>query len=453
MNTARPIDMGKYGRRHAESGGLTSVALSPPEMLLLLSFFLAVFEGAARKWVFLGMPAAGYALYFSKDLAFAAALFLAKPREAFPLANSFRNWVGVGVALTLIGSVVAAFNELNLIGAVLTIRATVVLPVFAVIAMNRFRDIQSNRTMWLLALCGLANFALGTLQFSLPADHILNTYSDTSLDVVQIEESVRATGTFSYITGLSVMSTFAVLAGLSLMSEARAFSLGVGGIAVIGGIGCGLVSVSRAPILMAAVIILGWLLFSGFVQARLVQAVGSLCVIAVIINFTVGSDFLAKYTSVILNRNAEAQQNETLSSRTIEPLLETFDVMDAAPLGIGLGSEQVAGVWATTGKANFARFEAPWPRLVLETGILGALGFAITSIGTLLVLWTAAKNACCTAQRGIMVATLFTAASFFATNVIFNHISSGMLWPIIGLVLASAGDACGACKANEPVHE
>jgi hypothetical protein len=438
MTGARSFQLPRYGSSlepHA-----ASAAFSAAELALLLSLFLAVFEGAARKWIFPGNAAVGYALYFSKDIAFAAALFLAKPGQASALTISLRNWITVGVGLTFLGAFVAAMVDLNWVGAVLTLRATIILPVCALLAATRFSHIPATRTIWMVVLCGVLNFGLGAVQFTLPSDHILNTYSDATLEVVRLEGGVRAAGTFSYISGMTVMSTFGVWAGLCLMSVTNSFTFAAGAFAAIAGVGCGLVSVSRAPVVIAALILGLWLVFSGVVRTRLVQIAVASCAIFGLVIFTASPAIVSEYTSVILLRHEEAQENESMKGRTLAPLMQTFEVVGVAPLGVGLGTEQVAGVWAETGTSSFSRFEAPWPRLVLEMGVLGVLGFAITCAGVLLSLWKAARNARFMEYRGIAIATLFTAGSFFATNVLFNHVASGMLWPIVGLVLA-AGEA------------
>ncbi len=441
MNVGDPIPMSRYSRQTSATPAASSATFSAPELLLLLSLFLAVFEGAARKWLFPGNAGIGYALYFSKDIAFAAALFAAKPGSPSPLAISLRFWITVGVGLTVLGAFVSALVDINPIGAVLTIRATVILPVFALLAVTRFANVAGKRTIWLIALCGLLNFGLGAVQFALPSDHILNTYSDATLDVVRLEGGVRAAGTFSYISGMAVMSTFAVWAGLCLMSSSNPLPFAMGAFSVIAGVGCGLVSVSRAPVVIGALVLVLWLIFSRVVRTRLIQATVGVCAVLGIFVFATGTHILQEYGTVILLRHEEAQENESMASRTLDPLLETFEVIGIAPIGVGLGTEQVAGVWANTGTANFSQFEAPWPRLVLETGLLGVLGFAITCAGVLFSLWKAAKSASSTAYSGIAIATLLTAGSFFATNVLFNHVTSGMLWPLIGVVLAnSAGE-------------
>jgi len=419
------------------------------EFLLLLSLTLAVLEGAARKWLFAESPMIGYALYFSKDVVFGLLIFLCPAGETTLATTVFQKFVFAGAALTLCGATIAAQFDLNWIGAVLTLRATILLPIMAVLAAPRLAHVSVKRAGVLFAFWTVVNFALGAVQYSLPSDHILNTYADSSLAVVAIGDNVRATGTFSYISGLGVISVFGIWAAMVLLSSSHRLGFVVGGLSALSGVGCGLVSISRGPVAIGILVVALWLFFSGVLRNKSVQGFVVACALGALLIISGFGESLQHYTNTILNRHDEAQESEKLADRTIKPLFTVLDVAGVAPLGNGLGTEQVAGVWATTGTANYGHYEDPWPRLVLETGVLGVLGFIITCVGAIFALWTATKTSCCLARRGVTIATLFTAASFFLTNVIYNHIASGMLWPLIALVLGTTVCSCGTSNPRE----
>src|SRR5438093_13706115 len=101
----------------------------PAEMILLLSIFACVFEGALRKWMLRGTPGTlTYVCYFAKDLLFAGILLF--PRIA-PMNRTFRNVLLIGLPVILSGAVLASVHEVNPVGAALSIRALIVLPILA----------------------------------------------------------------------------------------------------------------------------------------------------------------------------------------------------------------------------------------------------------------------------------------------------------------------------------
>src|ERR1700719_2023880 len=90
----------------------------PAEIMLLLSLFACVFEGALRKWIFRGTPGAvTYACYFAKDFLFAGILLC--PRIA-PLNRTFRKVLLIGLPLILRAAILAPVHELNPVGPALS---------------------------------------------------------------------------------------------------------------------------------------------------------------------------------------------------------------------------------------------------------------------------------------------------------------------------------------------
>ena len=74
-------------------------------------------------------------------------------------------------------------------------------------------------------------------------------------------------------------------------------------------------------------------------------------------------------TDKLMERNDMA--GDTFGERTMNPITEIGKAFDIAPMGGGFGTQQVGGVYAETGLMKFRNFENQFPRLILETGILG----------------------------------------------------------------------------------
>src|SRR5262249_41828344 len=97
----------------------------------------------------------------------------------------------------------------------------------------------------------IAEAFLGLVQFYLPPGHPINRYDLPTDQISRLYGRVRAVGTFSYISGMAVISvagswvaSYLFLSGGSI--HRRLFALGV----AISGIMCALVSMSRAPLII-----------------------------------------------------------------------------------------------------------------------------------------------------------------------------------------------------------
>ncbi len=411
----------------------------PAERLLLLSILACVLEGAFRKWVF--RESAGpikYACYFAKDFIFAAILFC-WPR-GLPSA-SFKRVLTVALPLVIAGASLGAVHELNIVGAVLSFRSLVALPLLTYLVIPRIAGTKIDNVAFLIGGLTVLNALLGIAQNSSAVDAPINFYATETIGATAYEESVRAAGTFSYITGYANLAMAGSWAGLSLICLARGrFSYILGGWgAYLASLTCALVSISRGTVLivLAMLVILGVSgrdafgnLLKGVAAAAILLAVGY----ALSFNPTV-----VRLTDTIIARHESS--DETIEGRTVEPFLEAGLATEIAPFGSGFGTEQVGGVYAETGIMSFRRFESQFARLVVETGFVGLLGFMITCGGTLYVLFQARSIVIDEGLRRVFVLSAFIVASFFFTNVVFNHFASFFAWVLVAITLASASQA------------
>ncbi len=156
-------------------------------------------EGACRKWLVpTGEVWIDGLFYFSKDiiLILAVLLIAASRTRACP------QLVHLPDALAVMAVIVLAASVLNLpgsppVGAMLSFRSFLLLPALA------------------LALT-LVNAIIGTLQYYLPNDYFLNQHVAGGRTVVEIGR-VRASGTFSFITGLAHLPIVGSWAGCILL--------------------------------------------------------------------------------------------------------------------------------------------------------------------------------------------------------------------------------------------
>lgn len=406
-------------------------------IVLLLSLSLTVLEGAARKWL-IGSTFgfAGYLAYFSKDILFAMLLLVPRGRQFSQPLATFHRWLVPGCFLLICGIVTSSLEGISGGGAFLTLRAALILPVLAYLVIPRLRHLPLWSVVLILGLFAMANFALSVVQNQLPPAHILNRYATNATDIASSPTGVRATGTFSYITGLAVFSVVGVWAGMVGMSLARSVRQQIfSAAAALAGLACGLASVSRGPILTALVMLAIWLPLARIWSRRKMRiAVAAILLLAGALASDLTTTFFQLGQGLFLRAESA---NDTVNERTWAQFDEALDALALAPFGNGLGTEQVGRSAYSVGSLSSTTFESQLPRIILELGVIGLAGFVIVSLGALAAL-QAAKRRCAGANdRAVILATqLFLIASFFS-NIIFNHVASAFAWIIFTAVMAA----------------
>jgi O-antigen ligase/polysaccharide polymerase Wzy-like membrane protein len=438
VTTSRVVDPAPSSRTGATALG--RIKERRAELIILAALALNVLEGAIRKWVFgSGGGPINHLVYFSKDFVFALLLFLPARVEESPALKVFRRWLLPGCLLLGFGALLSALRGFNIVGAALTLRAVILLPLLGLYVAPRITKVKGDAlqsAVWLLAALTVANFALGIVQNSLPAGHPLNRYASDSLDITELASGVRATGTFSYITGMSVISTVGIWAGLMLINVSKNMRTQIAALTVIGsGFGCGLASVSRGPIIAGLAMIVIWLLLSGAKSLlNFSSVIAGVLFVALALILGVSSKF-SSLQEGLLERHETA--GDSLEGRSFGQLQEAIEVLGMAPLGMGLGKEQIGGNYYVSGEMKFTTYENQLPRLVLETGVAGLIGFILVCAGAILALQVAKRNATTRSQKAILLTTQLTLLPLFYINVVFNHTASAFVWMIFTAVISS----------------
>jgi len=94
-------------------------------------------------------------------------------------------------------------------------------------------------------------------------------------------------------------------------------------------------------------------------------------------------------------------------------------------------------VYAETGLMKFRHFENQFPRIVMETGILGLAGFFVTWIGLSRALFDARNDCLNEGLRRVCVLSMFLIGTLFFLNVVFNHTASFFAWSIFAVTIAA----------------
>jgi hypothetical protein len=423
------------GARNRFSASVAHPSPLLPVVVITTALILTVFEGAIRKWLLSGiMGPASYAMYLSKDFVFAF-LLLCRPRYLpHGSAQSFRKYLNIGAVLIIAGGVVSSVQGISPVGAALTLRSMIILPIIAFFAARRLPTSTGSVIAWTAAGAGIINCGLSVLQSRLPPDHILNQYAVSEIQIVTLTTGVRAAGTFAYITGLGVMSTVAVWAGLSIMSLASSLrGKIVGWITIVAGIGCALASVSRAPLIVDALMVAGWASFARLGKQRVLAVV---LTAATVIGVAAALGLLptAERLSDALLQRTETT-DDLFGERAFGQAEEAIAAVALAPFGDGLGFEQVGGNYFSTGQLAFGNFEGQFPRIIMDTTILGLIGYVIICIGALYALQLT-KTGATPSARAFLLATQILLASIFYSSEVYNHTASSFGWIIFTVALA-----------------
>jgi hypothetical protein len=407
--------------------------------VLLAAFALTVFEGAIRKWVIgSAFQFSSYLVYFSKDIVFAFLLLFPVRGASSVAQETFGRWLIPGCFLLICGGLSSITQEINLAGTMLTIRALLFLPVVAFMVAPRLRGMSLRSVALLLGLLTILNFALGVMQNHLLPQDVLNRYATDTPDISTTETGVRATGTFSYITGMGIISLVGVWAGIvyvSLGVNLRQQTLGWAVLAC--GFGCGLASVSRGPVLIGSIMILTWLLFSGaWASTKPRSVIAGILLLAILASVELTTTFFKLGQGLLLRAQTSS---DTTHERGVGQFEEAVMALEMAPFGNGLGTEQIGRYHYSQREMANTTFESQWGRLILETGAFGLAGYLIMGAGAILALQVAKRYTTASGEIAALLATQLLFVAMFSTNLVFNHVASAFTWMIFAAVLATCG--------------
>ena len=305
--------------------------------LLIAVFVCGIFEGALRKWLLPeDFPELSYLAYLSKFIVFwmiSVASSVSVPPSS--VQNEFKSYLQAGLALLFFGALLSAFSGFSVAGAVLTIVMVVVGPVLAYTVAPRIQQADVVKVLRWIAAISIVPAALGVIQFDLPVTHILNKYvGETSWSTVVTDLGrVRATGTFSFITGMSAMAVVCVWTGLSLrILNTKKYDRMLGLLALFTGFACGFAALSRSAIFMTLTLLAVRLLFIGRDrQVLILVLIGALGYGYLSLNRpTSRAEFDVSMTNAVFVRHARA---DSLMDRIESTIQQISDATSDVPLG------------------------------------------------------------------------------------------------------------------------
>lgn len=404
--------------------------------LFILVFLFGIIEGALRKWYIPASPAIfGYLIYLSKDIVFMAlVLFTPTVRKGYLASKYKRNLtfalilIGIGILLSIL------MQGVNSAGAFLNMRSMIVLPLLAYFAANKLLNIDVIWAAKWIAVLSFLPAILSIIQFNLPASHILNTYVNHHALVITYGGHVRATGTFSFISGMGILSVIAVWAGMFIFVTTNNSKERIFGVAtIIAGLVCASTSASRAGMFLAIAIVVATFLLSKYKTKIILHTIIVFIVGAALMPGEHAENIANPYADIAANVFERHAESDSITERVVSRSKTFIEAILETPMGAGFGYGQVGGAAVLTGKRQFLRHESEQARLISEIGLVGYVGTLLIFFSTIYLLfveWTKLTDG--VGKNGLLVFVLSIGA-FFLSNMYFNHVVSGFAWPLIAL--------------------
>jgi hypothetical protein len=414
--------------------------LSPVRAAIWVYFWLLLWEGALRKWVF---PEYSNALFIIRDPVAVVAYVLAARAGVFP-----RNVAILFVAILAFFSLVFAAlgdtpGDVMLFG----LRTDYLhLPLIFIMGQVLNRDHVVRLGRWFLIM-SVPICALMVAQFDARPDDWINLGAGGVVggQIRGAMDKIRPPGPFSFISGpVLYFSLVAAFAGYGWVQPGR-YSRVLLLVATAATIVAIPVSISRS-LLLAVLTVVGFAVVAAMTDLRrLPRYLGPLVAACGFLAFASDSIYIRAFV-VRWNESLQGGFNSgyqtNVFARIWEPLVQPFAIAADVPFwGYGIGVGTAAGARLLTGKATFLLGESELARIVLELGPV--LGFAFIAWRAWLALALISRGWQQVLARGDVLAWLITGATFF-------NVLSGQWGPAtqLGFAVFGAGLALGAM--NDP---
>ena len=406
--------------------------------LLYAFVLLMIFEGAVRKWV---EPSLGTPLQVARDLmptlSFLA-LIMSRPNASLvkrsvptdPVMASLIAYFVVAVGTALIS------GQDSLAIPALGIRTHFAYAPLALLIPMLFGREKLDRCLWAVALLGIPIFALSAYQSTQPFNSWINVYGDEEAPSAMFGDNslVRATGTFSYITGMSYFAQYVAgisfyLATTAVNSRRSAAAYVCLAAAIVGCFATG----TRAALFGAGLQICMMLLLSPPLRKRLLRR--GLSTIASVIIVCLGT-----YVVGSAQIDAFMQRTQQVSSdvewRLTDVLTEWTEPLTAHPLGSGVGSGHQKAATFLGEQGGFGGYnslpESELSRVAIELGIIGFLAFGLFRISCYvygyLVVTHAREGASALAALSLSTMLLLVGGG------VYSPMANAMFWASLGML-------------------
>jgi hypothetical protein len=415
---------------------------------LALFFFLAVFDGALRKWV---MPSQSLALFLLKDIVLAGTFaFFMLNYSPTRLPNPVDNTIlPLLLSIYIYIVLLQTFNlaQPNVAVRVLGLKShlaylplVVMLPV-VLSKLKRWKP--EHLVLGYMGLVAVPVMLVGIYQFSQPATSWVNQYVAATDYVATVGGRPRVTGTFSYIAGMTSFMLFNTLLGFGivvggLMNRRHRLTLfGVVFLAL-----CLVVlpmSGSRGPVYFAVLLI-------GAISTLLLvrRRGGRVVLIGMLLAATVAG-FVLTQTNLGEGWTALQERIETTDDeeRRIEGMIlgPIWGIEHAGFFGYGVGSLHQAAPRLVPGASSASSWvpagyvENATMRLIYELGSLGWLILVTLKIYVVWMGFRVLQRAVSPFEFVVATTSLGEGLQHVLGPVVFVTTTGIIYWSVVGLLI------------------
>lgn len=423
----------------------TELRRQSAESVWITCIFIAIIgEGALRKWL---LPTSLHAVAFlAKDVM--GICYIA----AHGNTNKGKNQTILSaLAYATAGLLLISFMlglEVSWQSAIVTYKNAILWPLIAAYMITSTRTETWNSLSRIVAATAIAMFVLGGEQFLRPPSSWLNKYAwtaaglQTPVATFGGMQGVRATGTFSYIAGMSQFAVFSFLLCLYwFLNSARFKQKVLLMIGCLAAIGCAVESGSRAPIVLislATITALGL----NITKIRSVVWIGSLCAAVT----AVATISLQKELTIEYIKRWTVDPQETLRRFTNADLRGNYwDMLSRNAIGRGLGQGNGYAMFETslTNQSLAANvYDDGASIAVYEAGVLGLLAFYLAPC---VVVWQVAAGIMSRVLAVRLLAGTLGLVSLLSlvAGVWHDHNAAAFTWLQIGIWFSLADTVVG----------
>jgi len=356
--------------------------------LIWLYFWLLIFEGALRKWF---LPSLSNILLVVRDPVAAAILILA-------IQGGVKFPRGVGEILLGMGILFGFLGLIHIGAGLITPKVFLFgmrtyflhLPLVFVMGKVLTQDDLRSFSRWVL-LISIPMAVLMAVQFVSPAGSTINKgVGDEGLQIISARDHIRASGTFSFITGPVAFFTMVMAFCLSEFVSSHKKGWNVSHAALACCILVGATAGSRSLLASMVIVAVAMLVCIGWGKAQIMGGVKVFAVGGLSFALLSATAIFKEGVATMTERTEGAANAEGGTAgfvlRITDELTSPLWAGASVPIygaGVGLGTN--VGAVLATGDVAFLMSEGEWGRVFCEVGFLG--GFLFIGFRTWLVGW------------------------------------------------------------------
>lgn len=412
-------------------GGLaaTVFAFARPRLVLVSLPPLILLEGAIRKWL---VPGAQDLIYFVKDglvvLLLLRWIAAGADRQVVVPPARIPGFVGAIFGAVLVYIALQLFNPRLPSLAIYSFGIKVyLLPLTLLVLVPQFLTKKEFTILWRWTTLAIVPIgALALVQSALPADHAINRYADRDMQVAVIGAGkaalVRATSTFSYISGLTSYLLIAIVSIPWILRHRNANYIPFAVAISVFGIAATIATGSRSPLVLNTVgLVMATVpLWTNVNPKRTMQIFATTLVLAVVV-----ANAIPDQIGLMQERFVQVDDYRERTARSVfvsRATIETGGIFGWGPASAHQSRDSLlnkVGDWGVLPPG----IEEETQRTVIELGVLGALlwyGFRLALLAMLAQWFAQARKANDVDAQLAIVGPLIVGVLIFVGSFVSN---------------------------------